>query len=512
MEAKFSVRLLAALSEAQVVSVALRAAEELDVSILKLTRLLEKGEGMLTKPIGEQAALRVANALEHAGAEVEVVPVSWEAFLLFEQAAQRRSASPDVLASGEWPPLIVQEPARLSVSHPEPSRRRAKPTRGRTPLLLGLLLALLGLAAAYVFLPDLLPEALPQPGRVLVAERPAERSAAARTAFEQQDYDLALELWEPLARAGQAEAQYGLAQLYGSGLGVSPDLERAANWYERAAEQGYARAQYELGWLYANGLGRERDLERAVRWYQRAAEQGFAEAQYQLGFYQFYGQGVPPDPEAARNWFQAAAEQGIAEAQYRLGLQYLEGQGVPRDLERAERWLRQASRQGLREAIPYLAAIENARASSLLEGASTAQGALPEATAAPRAAALPEEALNDDIFALAREGSPEQLIRAVVSGAEVNARDPYGQTPLMYAASANAPEALRELLSGGAQVNAQSEAGWSALMYAARDNPEAIGALLEAGADPALVNSDGQTARDLLEQHHPELLELLPGS
>ncbi len=93
-------------------------------------------------------------------------------------------------------------------------------------------------------------------------------------AFDAGDYKGALEAWQPLAEAGEAEAPIALAGLYRGGLGVPADLAAAARWYRRAAEQGAAIAQLNLGDLYSRGAGMPRDLVRAHLWLSLAAAQG----------------------------------------------------------------------------------------------------------------------------------------------------------------------------------------------------------------------------------------------
>lgn len=88
----------------------------------------------------------------------------------------------------------------------------------------------------------------------------------------------------------------------------------------------------------------------------------------------------------------------------------------------------------------------------------------------------------------------------LAAGADLNARDQYGQTPLMYAASeGDSADVLDALLKAGADVNAQTDAGWTALMYAVRDAEDLALPLhlLNAAGDPTLRNSDGQSAADL---------------
>ena len=70
-------------------------------------------------------------------------------------------------------------------------------------------------------------------------------------------------------------------------------------------------------------------------------------------------------------------------------------------------------------------------------------------------------------------------------GAEVDARDDRGFTPLRYAAGSSAdPEVLRTLIRAGANVNATSRNGGTPLFSAAatNENPEIFTVLINAGA------------------------------
>lgn len=98
--------------------------------------------------------------------------------------------------------------------------------------------------------------------------------AAGLAAYDAGDYRTAFGEWQPLAEAGDAEAQIALAGLYLVGQGVGSDPAAAARWYRRAAEQGDAVAQQNLGELYSLGRGVARDLVRAYVWLSLAAEQG----------------------------------------------------------------------------------------------------------------------------------------------------------------------------------------------------------------------------------------------
>ena len=59
----------------------------------------------------------------------------------------------------------------------------------------------------------------------------------------------------PLARGGDAAAQYSLGNTYRRGQGVARDDAEAVRWYRKAADQGNASAQYLLGVMYDGGRG-----------------------------------------------------------------------------------------------------------------------------------------------------------------------------------------------------------------------------------------------------------------
>ena len=162
-----------------------------------------------------------------------------------------------------------------------------------------------------------------------------------------QDLDRAFKLHQQAARQGYGLAQYYLGLLYADGQGVPEDPVEGAKWLRAAAEQGVSNAQFTLGVMYEKGEGVERDSRQAAAWYRRAAEQGHASAQYNLALLYARGEGVPRNPAAALRWEQKAAEHGDARAQYRLGLRYAEGSaGVPRDPRAAFQWIRQALARG----------------------------------------------------------------------------------------------------------------------------------------------------------------------
>jgi len=83
------------------------------------------------------------------------------------------------------------------------------------------------------------------------------------------------------AEAGSPEAQFELAKLYETGLGVAPDAARALALYRQAAEQDFADALNDLAFMhYQGGLGLPRDPRRALGYFERAAEQRHPQAMF----------------------------------------------------------------------------------------------------------------------------------------------------------------------------------------------------------------------------------------
>ena len=66
-------------------------------------------------------------------------------------------------------------------------------------------------------------------------------------AYERDDYATALKEWTPLAKQGDAYAQFNLGWMYERGLGVPQVYNTAVKWYTLAAEQGHVYAQFVLG-------------------------------------------------------------------------------------------------------------------------------------------------------------------------------------------------------------------------------------------------------------------------
>ena len=117
---------------------------------------------------------------------------------------------------------------------------------------------------------------------------------------------------------------------------------------------------------------------------------------------------------------------------------------------------------------------------------------------------LPVLTWSESFLDLVKEADAATVQAAIDAGADLEARDEYGLTPLMIAASDNEnAEVVQALLDAGADLEVRVENGWTPLMFAARsnENPEVVQLLLDAGADATATNKDGENAWDLIQEN-----------
>jgi hypothetical protein len=132
--------------------------------------------------------------------------------------------------------------------------------------------------------------------------------------------------------------------------------------------------------------------------------------------------------------------------------------------------------------------------------------AAPPATGAPRAqkvsyklppavAPSPDAALGRSaLWWAARAGQTEEVRRLAAAGADVNAADVDGETPLHAAVRAGSAETAAALLAAGARIDAAALYEVTPLQLAtARADAELVTLLLRAGADPNSRDLFGQT-------------------
>lgn len=95
----------------------------------------------------------------------------------------------------------------------------------------------------------------------------------------------------------------------------------------------------------------------------------------------------------------------------------------------------------------------------------------------------------------------------IAAGAEINAKDKYGQTALMLAAPRGHDEIVGRLIAAGADLDVTAKYGLSAVMLAVVNHQAAIAeALAKAGADLGLRGTGaggfyGKTAAELAREN-----------
>jgi ankyrin repeat protein len=101
-------------------------------------------------------------------------------------------------------------------------------------------------------------------------------------------------------------------------------------------------------------------------------------------------------------------------------------------------------------------------------------------------------------------GQPEAVRLLLERGADVAApaRNPMQVQPLHAAVAGNNRGAVALLLAAGADPDARQHGGWTPLMQAAaHGDVEVVDLFLGAGADPSLADEEGKTAADRAEEH-----------
>ncbi len=115
------------------------------------------------------------------------------------------------------------------------------------------------------------------------------------------------------------------------------------------------------------------------------------------------------------------------------------------------------------------------------------------------------------IATAAATGDLAAIATAVASGADIDARDERGRTPLMIATEARQTDVVRALLDAGADVDLQDDKRDNPFLYAGAEGLLDILRLAnEAGADPAITNRYGGIALiPASERGHVEVVRYL---
>ena len=230
--------------------------------------------------------------------------------------------------------------------------------------------------------------------------------------------------------------------------------------YEAAASRGYANAQYSYAMRLLTGETRQADAEKAVKVLTKAAEQGFIDAQVALAFVQMQGRVVPRDLAAAAFWFSRAAERGSETA--KAAREIVDPALSTADLAK-ERQMRADFK-----------AIDTLASSSGLGN----QGAL-----------------DTQLREAATTGDENQMIDALVKGANADSRDGEGRSALINASWRGHVRIIEALLSRGADTELADREGRTAVIWGAiNGHLGGVRRIIEAGADFEVADQHGITA------------------
>lgn len=107
--------------------------------------------------------------------------------------------------------------------------------------------------------------------------------------------------------------------------------------------------------------------------------------------------------------------------------------------------------------------------------------------------------------------TPGVTLALIRAGADVNDADSRGSNALCYATTESSIEVMKELLKRGADPNVLCKSMEDRPLHLSALNgfTDRVELLLEAGADPQLRNSAGQTALEVANKNYPHIRHLL---
>jgi len=333
-------------------------------------------------------------------------------------------------------------------------------------------------------------------GHLGLAEMMILRTKDDKRVFTQHMRTAAMEIREK-AVEGDAFCNRILGSMYYTGFGEMVDKGLAFNYLSRAAESKDVASYAALANLYLNGEGVGKDYDKAVYWLNKGVEAGEREAAYTLAL--LYEEGTLGEVKVddARRLYRKAIEKGSVSAYEQL------------------LYINQTPDQKV-----VIAAIN--RDPEMLQRAIAAGGdvntlAVPEEYTAELHGRTPlmhtvyvPMLLEDYGTTYVPEVRFKTVAQLLKHGASVNAQDEDGKTPLHYLVSSSRIKSegyeteqvllLDTLLNNGADPNIQDKKGNTVLAQALQATiGQHIGImelqkLLESGANPNIKNNDGKTS------------------
>src|SRR6476659_7464018 len=103
--------------------------------------------------------------------------------------------------------------------------------------------------------------------------------------------------------------------------------------------------------------------------------------------------------------------------------------------------------------------------------------------------------MNEPLISAAGRGDTATALRLIADGADVDAQDARGRTPVMAATRANRVETVGALISAGADINIRDDLKDNPFLYAgAQGLLDILRLLIAAGPDTRITNRFGGTA------------------
>jgi len=116
------------------------------------------------------------------------------------------------------------------------------------------------------------------------------------------------------------------------------------------------------------------------------------------------------------------------------------------------------------------------------------------------------------LHAAALQGNLNAIPRHIDAGSDLNAKDAYGSTPLVVAATFGKTDAARALIDAGADMTITNNEGSTPLHIAAfLCRTEIVQALLDKGADKTVRNKAGRTALETVSRPFDEVKGVYDG-
>ena len=165
---------------------------------------------------------------------------------------------------------------------------------------------------------------------IFAAPVQAESFKQAKKFYASADYSAAIAELQPLAKAGNADANNLLGEMYLHGLGVQTNIAKAKSLFESGARTGHLASLNNLDSI----LDAEYKLE--LKTIEPLATSGNAAAQNRLGRMYEFGQGHDINPKLAFAWYQKAAAKNNMEGKMNLARSYNFGLGTEQDFIKAE--------------------------------------------------------------------------------------------------------------------------------------------------------------------------------